>query len=481
VDIDGDGEIDNVVDDSNLSVDNFYSVLEKEADSGKKGVLYLYLVDHGAYDSFKLTSEDLDGDGNMEVIYANKLKEALDTFQDTTGRKVVVIIEACKSGSFSNILSADNRVVITSSSPTELSYIDRTGGVAFTKFFSEGLLYGKDIKTAYDKALIKLKNSGVIYYNQHPMLKGDNSLFTLKVGGSFVTAGADLITITGYYGKNGENIDLSGSDAIQLFVTIDTPTLIKNVWAVVLPPDYSPPLAGIDNFTTPDLGPYTVELNYNKDNKNYENSFNLNGFNKNGEFNITYYVEDIEGNVVNKNIKVSAYGGEETSINNVTIKQGWSLKALPVKIDGGVNISKFNNDNLSTIWKWEDNGWLIWSPSNSITQIINSYGLNMISSIQAGEGFWVNAVKGVSVDINGNEEYGLEVLNIDSGWNLVGVGKNISVADLSNLGVVKTVWKWSGNNWQIWSPDNEIKNLITKYGLQTISTIEQGEGFWVNK
>ena len=75
----------------------------------------------------------------------------------------------------------------------------------------------------------------------------------------------------------------------------------------------------------------------------------------------------------------------------------------------------------------------------------------------------------------------MEKLNIENGWNLVGIGKNISVTDLSDLGNINTVWKWNNGNWTIWSPKSTIMNLIKNYGLSSITEINAGEGFWVNK
>ena len=70
---------------------------------------------------------------------------------------------------------------------------------------------------------------------------------------------------------------------------------------------------------------------------------------------------------------------------------------------------------------------------------------------------------------------------MNNGWNLVGVGKDISVSDFNSLGSIKTVWKWNGDNWQIWSPDTNIMSIISNYNITPMDDIEKGEGFWVNK
>ena len=113
--------------------------------------------------------------------------------------------------------------------------------------------------------------------------------------------------------------------------------------------------------------------------------------------------------------------------------------------------------------------------------LISQYKLQNISKLETAEGFWVNASGTLSIDVGSGNEYGIEKINLNSGWNLVGVGKDITLTDLNNFGSINTVWKWNGSSWQIWSPNSNIMNLISQYKLQSISIIEKGEGFWVNK
>jgi hypothetical protein len=174
--------------------------------------------------------------------------------------------------------------------------------------------------------------------------------------------------------------------------------------------------------------------------------------------------------------------GDNSSITKLSITSGWNLKALPVNVAENVNIDDlFNKNGIETIWKWSGSSWEIYSPIAAISQLIASYKISSAKDIKSGEGFWINSDEAFSVDINGSEEYGVETLKIVTGWNLLGAGSNIDITDLSNIENIKTVWKWNGSNWQIWSPVEVIDNLINIYKIETITTIEQGEGFWVNK
>jgi hypothetical protein len=553
IDVNHDGIIDNVVDSDNLSVKNFYKIIEEEKKSAKKGPLFIYMVDHGSNFGFKLSSKDIDGDGLMEIVYSYKLGEVLKDFQDTTGRKVIAIIEACKSGGFAETLVGDNIVAIASAKSDELSYIEPFGKVSFTKLLSNELLSGDSIGEAFDIAKTKLKNLGGIYEKQNPAILGDEGIYNTKVGGMFVTAGVELGEITDYFGNNGEVIDFSETSEFKLWLKLNSNSAINKVWAVVIPPYAVIPTKGEDNFTAPDLSNFTVELNYNNNNERYEGIDNLSSYKYNGEFDITYYAEDVDGIVISKNVKVEAVGGEanpkcdknhfnicssknecedvggywwssneckeseepKCSKDNLSlckneqeckesegywynnkcnsegqqgleesslkIKSGWNLKALPADVADGAGTDKFNKTEISTIWKWGGAGWQIWSPKSTIMDLILKYGITKAEKVNAGEGFWINASGDTEVNVGSGEEYGLEKVVVNNGWNLVGVGKDTDINEFNKLESIKTVWKWSGSSWDIWSPDTNIMNLISNYGLTSIEKIEKGEGFWVNK
>jgi hypothetical protein len=73
-------------------------------------------------------------------------------------------------------------------------------------------------------------------------------------------------------------------------------------------------------------------------------------------------------------------------------------------------------------------------------------------------------------------------LKINAGWNLLGwCGETESPSNVVSNNTVKTLWKWDGTGWQLWSPYKSIMNLISNYGLTSIEKIDKGEGFWVNK
>ena len=68
--------------------------------------------------------------------------------------------------------------------------------------------------------------------------------------------------------------------------------------------------------------------------------------------------------------------------------KNWNLSGVK---NGEITMNRFSNDNISTIWKWSDSSWKVWSPSSSVMTLVKSYGISSIYSIYQGEGFWVNA------------------------------------------------------------------------------------------
>ena len=155
----------------------------------------------------------------------------------------------------------------------------------------------------------------------------------------------------------------------------------------------------------------------------------------------------------------------------------WKLLSLP--LDASVNVDKFYN--VKTVWIWDNGSWKIWSPDSDIANLVKSYNMETFDELIAGQGFWVNSSNDVSVYFSGNI-YGTEKFVISQGWNLVGVGKAVTVNDLlSKEPNIKTVWKWENGSWKIWSPLDSVKSLISQYNIETFTSLSQGEGFWINK
>ena len=170
-------------------------------------------------------------------------------------------------------------------------------------------------------------------------------------------------------------------------------------------------------------------------------------------------------------------GSMTTKSLKKNIQTGWNLFGW---CSGSGSPSEiFNNLNVKTVWQWLGNNWHIWSSNPNTMNLIKNYGLETISLINKGDGFWFDSP--VTGQLN-EENIGENSITPGNGWNLVTwCGNSITPSQLFNNTSVSTVWQWSGTSWNIWSPNSNLYNIITGYGLSTISTIEKGEGFWIKK
>jgi hypothetical protein len=166
----------------------------------------------------------------------------------------------------------------------------------------------------------------------------------------------------------------------------------------------------------------------------------------------------------------------------IDIINGWNLKSLPLKPEtGSENITVFNADGIKTVWQWTGSNWKVWSPESSIITLLNQYKIEIANELKAGEGFWVNASKSISISTSKGTEYGVEKAVVNNGWNLVGIGKNIKASETESFSSIKSLWQWTGSNWKVWSPQNAIITLLNQYKIEIADEIKAGEGFWVNK
>jgi len=182
-----------------------------------------------------------------------------------------------------------------------------------------------------------------------------------------------------------------------------------------------------------------------------------------------------------------------------------------------------NPSNVSTVWKWENTGnnanitypaWAFYTPTlaDGGQAYAASKGYDFLTTINGGEGFWVNAIAAFSASMPSE---GLEVFSayfkyganpffpLPSGWSLISVGDNPTPRIFANaIALTQTVspavaatslttlWAWdsSSTNWYFYAPslDNAgtLTNYITSKGYLDFTakgkTLDPTTGFWVN-
>jgi hypothetical protein len=302
-DIDGDGYDNNVVDDSSPTVAEFGQAMTQWAASqSTDGPLYVYLIDHGGIDTFKIFPN--------AILTATQLKSYLDQFQQATGRKVIVVIEACKSGSFTDdlISQGQNRIVVTSTDEQD-AYLQLAGKISFTQLFIDRLLTGDSVHQGWLKAKLQLNNMGLPYNLMDPQLAEGISMVSAQtwIGGDFAIA-----ALYPEIADQSQNTFIMANTMQAFYVDISDLEGIETVWAVVLPPNYVPPPPSQD-LEAPEVVLPTFNLTDPEKDGRYEGSYS--NFAYNGEYRITFYARNAKGNVtVSPATIVTVSGGQDVQV-----------------------------------------------------------------------------------------------------------------------------------------------------------------------
>lgn len=84
---------------------------------------------------------------------------------------------------------------------------------------------------------------------------------------------------------------------------------------------------------------------------------------------------------------------------SISVSKGWNLVALKT-IDEKDLEFYLNDTNISTIWKYAQNQWSVYSSSTAITTVFNQNSIQRIETLKPYEGFWINAAADLKVDFS---------------------------------------------------------------------------------
>lgn len=163
---------------------------------------------------------------------------------------------------------------------------------------------------------------------------------------------------------------------------------------------------------------------------------------------------------------------------------------------------------VTTVWKWIANGakWAFYAPSlvgQALTDYATGKGYDVLSTINGGEGFWVNA----KIPFTAQLPAGTAITSasyqtgLATGWNLIAIEDNKTPSQF-NLGLsatppaagdipinLTTLWAWDAvlTNWYFYAASLEKNGGLLNY-IQSKSYLDFGTkvldpttGFWVNK
>jgi len=314
-DFNGDGFNDRIVDaprpQRQLMIEDVRKALDLAKEPGKLDQpLYLFFIGHG-------------GEGKLQLakfvdLEAAELKALLDDYQAVTGNNVVLVVDACHSGSFMPTLAAENRAVLTSSKAEEKSYFYEKQG--WSRFLASRLFQSMHFFDAFNyassdhehllgKKLPGFQENGrtqtpVFDDNGDGVYSQDGQwLKQVKINGNYVTADLTL-AVTGLT----ESASLSVAQAFSLRARASTASgRVERVWAVIRPPKMN---LVIDSNGTPILAYPRAMLSPNaSEGTLWESSWNEAIYN--GDYEITFYAEDNEGNIASSDetVMITVSGG----------------------------------------------------------------------------------------------------------------------------------------------------------------------------
>ena len=300
-DIDGDTYPDHIVSDDTPTVDDVRWAIEQWArDQASVGPLYIVLIDHGGIGTFEIMPG--------EIITGTELYASISAFENATNREVVVIIEACKSGSFVDDLfdPGTQRMIITSTDEGN-AYLGLKGQISFTQFFMDSLLGGDTFEKSHQRAKARLASCGRPYSLMDSQIVegGDATLSQERLGGNFAIAGLlpEILAQTQDFATQAQTTH-------EFNVTVSDLTGQTKVWAVVETPDYRAPSVVVD-LEAPEVQLPTFDL-VDEENSILDGVFkgSYGDFVYNGQYKIVFYGRNAEDMVtISPPTTVSVTGG----------------------------------------------------------------------------------------------------------------------------------------------------------------------------
>ena len=182
------------------------------------------------------------------------------------------------------------------------------------------------------------------------------------------------------------------------------------------------------------------------------------------------------GNPVNQSIEVATQFGDTTQVNSV--------------------------------WKWDSTAakWQFYTPALSATELQSyaaSQGYAVLSEIQAGDGFWVNAKVQADLGTVTGAAINLRQSSLATGWNLMATASAITPQDFNlSLSItpptagevpinLTSLWAWDAarSGWLFYAPSLEAQGAsvlggyVSGQGYLDFAasgrTLGHGAGFWV--
>jgi Fibronectin type III domain len=220
--------------------------------------------------------------------------------------------------------------------------------------------------------------------------------------------------------------------------------------------------------------------------------------------------------IITANCSVSATFAPSGTALQASLLAGWNL--LGNSTDALLNVATVlgNASQVSTVWKWESAKakWAFYAPlltSDTLASYAAGKGYDVLTTINAGEGFWVNANVGFTMPLpigagissTAYADRSGQSNSLPQGWSLIATGDSPTarrfvnaialvqpVSPLVAATSLSTLWAWDSgaSNWYFYAPvlDNNggLADYITSKHYEDFNakskTLDPTTGFWVN-
>ena len=275
VDLDGDGQND-VDDETNMQ--NLSNAIRTWAQGTPE--LLLYITDHGGSGTFQLNES--------QILDATTLDGWLDEAQSTISERVIFVYDACKSGSFLELLTpptGKERIVITSTTANEYAWFEQNGVLSFSYQFWAYLMVDGYLARTFNTAanMMKTDQSAQLDANGNgvPNEKADD-ISDIVIGRGRVAA-----AVPPFVGHVSGKQILTGNTSASFWASnVGGLNPVVQVWAVIIPPGDRPADDPVIDFPKVDL------LDADQDGT-YDATYT--GFTSVGTYQVMVYAKDIDG------------------------------------------------------------------------------------------------------------------------------------------------------------------------------------------
>ncbi len=190
---------------------------------------------------------------------------------------------------------------------------------------------------------------------------------------------------------------------------------------------------------------------------------------------------------------------------SVSVAKGWNLlgNGIVQTYTASTPVASLFGDSnkVTSVWKWnsDSRSWAFYSPTLTTLDLAlyaSQNGYEVLSLINAGDGFWVNAKAAFTYSLPGgfgitSDSYGPDGVNaLNSSWNMISIGDSKSIKDFNAAQTpisMISMWAWDSatGNWQFYAPSLDTNGTLNTYlqsqGFEAFnSTVAPSVGFWVN-